>query len=177
MVAGHPGPPEAVIVTVVAIHSGGQSGVDSAGLAAALHLGLRTGGWAPKGYRREGGDGAFLAELGLKEHSSPEYPPRTRLNVAETDGTFIFGDSTSPGCRLTKKIAGELDKPLLILPWRADDPPPQDFEVEKFRAWIAENNIKVLNVAGNREEKNPGVSQAAGEFLVVALNPGYRKTR
>lgn len=153
---------------IEAIHSGGQRGADSAGLGAAVELGLRTGGWAPKGYRTDAGPAPFLRDLGLKEHSSWEYPPRTRLNVQETDGTFIFGASSSPGCRLTRKIAGELDKPLLILPWAAGED-PQDFEIDRFRSWLVENNIKVLNVAGNRESKNPGITRAAYEFLLAGL--------
>jgi hypothetical protein len=156
---------------IEAIHAGGQSGGDSGGLAAAVKLDLRTGGWAPKGWRTESGPAPFLAQLGLKEHSSWEYPPRTRLNVAETDGTFIFGQPTSPGCRLTRNLAGELGKPLLIHPWQAGDPEPQAEEIARFRVWVRENEIRVLNVAGNRESKNPGITVACYSFLLAALTP------
>ena len=154
---------------VEAIHSGGQRGADQGGLGAAVTLDLRTGGWAPKGYRTETGPALFLAQLGLREHTSPEYPPRTRLNVEETDGTFIFGNSSSPGCKLTCQFAQGAGKSVLILPWRQGDASPFEFEIARFRRWVQGNDIRVLNVAGNRESKNPGITRAVYSFLVAAV--------
>lgn len=43
----------------------------------------------------------------LVEHSSTDYPPRTRWNAERADLTIAFTvDSTTPGERLTKRLAG-----------------------------------------------------------------------
>ena len=49
--------------------SGGQTGVDRAGLDAALELGLPIGGWCPKGRLAE--DGAIDKSYPLKETETP----------------------------------------------------------------------------------------------------------
>lgn len=154
---------------IEAIHSGGQTGADSGGLAAAVSLGLRTGGWAPGGYRTEKGPNHVLATLGLREHPSSSYPPRTKLNVTETDGTFWFGRPSSPGGKLTLRLVSELGKPCLVHPWQGGDLEPSAYEIGRFQAWVRENDVRVLNVAGNREEKNPGITRAVYAFLTVAL--------
>jgi len=38
-----------------------------------------------------------------------------------------------------------------------------------LRVWIEANRIEILNVAGNRESKNPGIQEKVKEFLVLAL--------
>jgi len=156
-------------VSVEEVHSGGQTGGDQGGLGAAYHLGLRTGGWAPKGYLTENGPNMVLRNLGLREHESPTYPPRTKLNVEDTDGTLIFGSVNSPGCRLTKRFTDELKRPLIIQAWASGDPVPFEFEVAAFREWLVRHEITVLNVAGNRESKQPGITRATFDFLVAAL--------
>ncbi len=147
------------------IVSGGQTGADRAGLDAAKALGIPTGGTAPKGWRiclPDGSDGTdpTLAELGLVEHRSREYPPRTRQNVADSDGTVWFGYAESPGGKLTITTCKELGKPCLADPVR----------IGEFLDWLKENNIRVLNVAGNRtSEFNPDIYDRVFEFLLVAL--------
>jgi hypothetical protein len=59
--------------------SGGQTGVDQAGLRAARAAGIATGGFAPKGWLIESEDGRhnvpapWLAEYGLVECPEPGY--------------------------------------------------------------------------------------------------------
>ena len=152
-----------------AIHSGGQTGADQGGLAAAVVLEIPTGGWAPKGFRTEEGLAPWLAQLGIKEHPSPEYAPRTELNVRETDGTLIFGDIFSPGSHLTLDLCLRHNKPDFVVSWKSGDPSPLG-QVEGFRRWIVQHNIEVMNVAGNRESKQPGIRDAVRIFLVTALS-------
>jgi len=141
------------------IISGGQTGADQGGLEAGKELDLQTGGTAPMGYRTEEG---AMPSLGLKyrlgEDSSYLYPPRTQRNVRNSDGTVIFGQLTSPGSKLTIRLCKDLKKPLIANPEKSD-----------FLKWVEENNIKILNVAGNRESKNPGLQRRVREFLVEAL--------
>lgn len=144
---------------VIKIISGGQDGADRGGLDAAIELGLLTGGMAPRGYRTDKGPDPTLKQYGLTEHSSYAYPPRTKWNVVTSDGTLIMGNTTSPGSALTIRTAVELGKYCIMNP-----------SIEAFRVWVAKNNIKVLNVAGNRESTNPGIHDRVVDFLVEALS-------
>lgn len=155
--------------SVRTIISGGQTGADQGGLAAGVSLGLGTGGWAPRGWRVEGGSAPYLAGLGLREHSSSSYPPRTAQNVKDSDGTLVFGNPNSAGSKLTVKTARQLSKPFFVVRWQSGQSLPSP---AKFRQWLRANDISVLNVAGNRESRNPGITRAVHDFLVSALGGG-----
>ena len=190
-----------------AIISGGQSGADQGGLAAAVGLGLRTGGTMPRGFRAyvevPGGsslvDGAIpeLANLpsgGLKEHHSKEWAPRTKVNVSDADGTLWFGDPTSPGGNLTLRTAlgGPREKrwdkarlsvlhgpqvgagaqkgyPVYVHQWRGGQQGGQHItraSTVEFAKWLVDNQIEVLNVAGNRDWKaQKGIFTAVQDFI------------
>lgn len=122
--------------------SGGQTGIDQMALAAAYACMINTGGTAPKGYLTEAGPDPTLARYGLVEHESAEYPPRTRANVENSEGTLWIGDATSKGARLTITCCIKAKKPYLLTP-----------TVDMFKFWIKEYNIKILNIAGNRQSK------------------------
>lgn len=146
------------------IISGGQTGADLAGLHAATALGIKTGGTAPKGYRiclEDGRDGSnsALATFGLVEHSSREYSPRTKQNVADSDGTVWFGYQYSPGGKLTLSTAEKLGKPAIVNPTS-----------EQLKSWLTINQIKVLNVSGNRKSSdNPTIFEDTYNCLIEAL--------
>ena len=153
------------------IISGGQTGADRAGLDAAALLKIPTGGTAPKGFRicnYDGTDGSdpSLANLGLVEHPLSSYPPRTKQNVLDSHGTVWFGFSKSPGGVLTIKTCKTEGKPVLIL----ETPFTKDLE-KRFINWIQNNNIKILNVAGNRHSKfNPDIYQCVFDFLISVFS-------
>jgi len=140
------------------IISGGQTGADQAGLEIARHLGLQTGGWAPRGYRTEDGPALWLKDYGLLEHKSPEYPPRTILNVQNAGGTVWFGNHHSPGGRLTITTARSLGKPCAVNP-----------TAEELRRWLIKDQIQVLNVAGNRASTNPRVRVVVSATISLAV--------
>lgn len=155
--------------------SGGQSGADQAALWAAHDLGILTGGTAPRGWLTERGPAPELGELfGLSEHTVAGYPSRTLQNVLDSDGTLVFGNRTSPGCRLTRKYAEARDKPLLFVDWRSGEPVPSDAEVQRAADWLNECRISVLNVAGNRESKQPGITVAVYRFLFRVFEKARR---
>ena len=66
-----------IMLKLKKVISGGQTGVDRAGLVAASLSKLETGGTAPQGYRTLDGEDYDLRDIfGLTEHWSSAYPPR-----------------------------------------------------------------------------------------------------
>ena len=143
--------------SVTKIISGGQTGVDTIGLQVAKELGIETGGKAPKDFLREKGyDNEDIASYGLEEITDEEqadytkrtsktdpYTARTELNVRNSDGTVYFNvGSDTAGLIATRRSAKEWNKPFIENP-----------TAEELRQWIKDNNIKTLNVAGNRGTK------------------------
>ena len=144
------------------IVSGGQTGVDQAGLDAAMSLDWPCGGWCPKGRRAE--NGTIPAEYPLQETESRNYAVRTRWNVRDSDGTLILcSGRLSGGTSLTRKLAVELEKPHLIIDLAGE---PDAVTVVD---WIESNRIQVLNVAGPRESSVPGIHDLATDFLRTVL--------
>lgn len=149
------------------IISGGQTGADQGGLQAALDLEIKTGGTAPKGWRTEtGSNRKFLqVECGLMESISSNYWLRTEDNVKNSDGTLLVGKLHEPGTALTLRLCMEHRKPQLFIAF----PDDRQRICSLLRLFIRNYNIKTLNVAGNRESKNPGIFKFTREFLVEAL--------
>lgn len=135
------------------IVSGGQTGADRAGLDWALAHSLPIGGWCPRGRRAE--DGAVPDRYSLEETPSEDYAERTLWNVRDSDGTAIFtiDRALSGGSRLTAEEAARLGKPWIHLVQGAGCP------AERLRAFLDEHRIRVLNVAGSRASREPGVSR------------------
>lgn len=148
------------------IISGGQTGADQGGLEAGRELGLETGGIAPKGWKTEKGPKPILlSEYGLVEASVPGYPYRTKMNVANSDATVIFGDPYTPGTNLTRRLCIQYEKPWYRV-CREDSP---KVERTDFLSWLVKRNISKLNVAGNRESKNPGIQERVKNWLIAVL--------
>lgn len=140
--------------------SGGQTGADQGGLKAAWALGILTGGWIPKGWRTDNGPDPGLAIYGLVETADDGYPNRTKRNVKDSNGTVLFGDISSPGCKLTIKLCRNIEH---IRPYICNPTPSE------LREWIEEHNIHILNVAGNRERTHPGIGSFTRIIIQEAL--------
>ncbi|MCI0664827.1 MAG: putative molybdenum carrier protein [Acidobacteria bacterium] len=135
------------------IVSGGQTGADRAALDWAIEHGIPLGGWCPRGRKAE--DGVIDARYHLQETPSADYSQRTEWNVRDADGTVIFSieEHISEGILLTALMARKYAKPYLHLvrsKGRIDC-------AERLHAFIVNNNLKVLNVAGPRASKEPEV--------------------
>jgi hypothetical protein len=141
--------------------SGGQTGADQAGLRAAKGCGIPTGGWLPHGcITLEGPRPDLLALYDMKEHSASGYPPRTEANVKDSDGTIRFAKTfKSAGEKCTLRAIKWFNRHYFDVDI-ANLPP-----VERVREWLAENNIKVLNVAGNSEDTAPGIGDIVCQYL------------
>jgi hypothetical protein len=145
--------------------SGGQTGADRAGLDAAMEAGIPVGGYCPKGRLAE--DGTVPDRYPLTELTKGGYPARTEKNVVESDGTLILNmGKLTGGTKLTAEYARKHSKPLLIIP--IDGQP----SAESVITWISENNLRILNVAGPRESKCPGLQARSIAFLREVFSPG-----
>jgi hypothetical protein len=147
------------------IISGGQTGADRAGLKAAKASNIETGGWMPKGFITHDGHHPEFAELyNIKEHNSDKYPPRTFTNVANSTGTVRFAiDFDSPGEKLTLTAITKTGKPHFDVNVLGDTKPDQ------LAKWIIDNNIEVLNVAGNSEKTAAGIEEFVFAFLMETI--------
>lgn len=144
------------------IISGGQIGADRAALDVALTLSLPIGGWCPKGRRAE--DGMIPDRYPLTETPEADYDTRTRRNVEDSDGTLILNLGTlDGGTALTVKLARQMGKPCLMVALE------DGIEPTAFQEWLDAHQIAVLNVAGPRESKRPGVYAAACRLLDTLL--------
>lgn len=139
------------------IVSGGQTGVDRAGLDAALKAGIPIGGYCPEGRLAE--DGRIPDRYPLMEMAGGGYSDRTEKNVAASDGTLILNmGRLTDGTLLTAECAEKYNKPCLIL--HLEDNP----RTSALADWLVRNKIRILNVAGPRESKLPGIYYRAFRF-------------
>ncbi|NUM56525.1 MAG: molybdenum cofactor carrier [Candidatus Hydrogenedentes bacterium] len=140
------------------IVSGGQSGVDRGALDFALAHGLPCGGWCPNGRIAE--DGRIPPLYPVCETPSSDYVERTAWNVRDSDGTLIitWGEPTE-GTAFTVDCAVQQRKPHFV--WDMD----ADCGADRVAAWLRQNDIRTLNVAGPRESKHPGAHAATRAAL------------
>ena len=96
------------------------------------------------------------------------YPKRTEKNILDSDGTLIFSrGKLTGGSALTRKLAKQHDKP-----WVHVDLDQMDAVIaaDIIAGWIARHNIQIMNVAGPRASKDPGIH----DFVVGVLERVWR---
>jgi hypothetical protein len=165
---------------ITKIISGGQTGADRGGLDAAIYCQMPHGGWCPKGRKAE--DGIIPSQYHLNEMASPEYLPRTKANVFDSDATVIFTYGPPTGGSLkTITYAHHLEKPyhevdlsrttpkqaiIEIMRWLAGDEGGNDYDEY---VTVPPPLECILNVAGSRESQAPGIREAVYELMVEVL--------
>ncbi len=152
------------------IVSGGQTGVDRAGLAAAMSYSIGTGGWTPCGRLAEDGvvpEGFYT----LKECPTGGFRERTRMNVIDSDATLILVDTLplTGGTAYTADYAAKNGRPCKVVLLSDAD------AITQIRDWMLslEDSVRpgqtdqiVLNVAGPRESGSPGIFERAKKTLL-----------
>jgi len=143
------------------IISGGQTGVDRAALDAAIELGISHSGWVPKGRKAE--DGAIPKKYRLDEMPTNGYAERTEQNIADSDGTLIISRGRlTDGSLLTLQLAAKRKRPCLHM----DLSVMSASEASKtINSWISRHGIAILNVAGPRASKDPGIYELTRDIL------------
>ncbi len=179
--------------------SGGQMGADLAALKAAEQLGIETGGWAPRDFMTTQGKTPELGtRFGLRElteyggvalkascSATQCLILRSQRNVDDSDGTLVFRLKSSPGTEKTigycqtqrwcyvnhkhikeRQIASppEAYRPYLVITSLGDCQ-----NVTAIRDFIRLHDIKILNVAGHRDEAVEGFSRSITALLCEAL--------
>lgn len=165
---------------IIKVISGGQTGADLGGVCGAKKAGIATGGTMPAGFRYE--KGVLPHELrklyGFVEHTSSDYPPRTRQNILDSDATLLFGE-LSGGTRLTLALCGAVRRPIFrILSTETFN------EINKTTIFISKLNQNpiitrqgiIINIAGNRESKNPGIEDFVAAFVELMIK-SYERVR
>ena len=154
--------------------SGGQTGVDRAALDAAMAYGIEAGGWCPKARIAE--DGLIPRRYPLRETPSEKYSQRTTWNVRDADATLILTFGTlDGGTELAARMADRMGKPCVAVSLRGY---PEMGPVREL--FFLERNGIVLNVAGPRESRNPGIYGRSYAFLAAlfrSCRQGFGATR
>ncbi len=148
-------------LAVATIISGGQTGADRGALDAAIELGIPHGGYCAKGRKAE--DGVIPPRYQVSETDSRDYPDRTEANVAQGDATLVCTFGRLGGAsKMTAELARKHGKHVLHLDLNAE---ATDYAVKCVREWLENNEIKTLNVAGNRESEAAGLHGAVKDLL------------
>lgn len=131
------------------IISGCQYGADLAGLMVARDLGIKTGGMAPLGFKTKFGNRPQLAKLGIIEHTSADYKPRTYANVKNSDATIRFAyDFKSAGEWCTLKAIHKYKKPHFDVDLSLVEDGFNFYWLD-VAEFFYKHDVCVLNVAGN----------------------------
>jgi hypothetical protein len=153
------------------IISGAQTGADRGALIAAAILGYEHGGWVPKGRLAE--DGKVPDCYPVTEASTSDYPTRTKLNVECSSATIVFTyeDEPTGGTKLTLDTVRSMNKPGMHMVLNPEDKTIEGSKkvAKAIRKWLDEKKPRVLNVAGPRESKAPGIKDNVAEVMLLVL--------
>jgi len=165
-----------VAVTLLKIVSGGQTGADRGALDAAIDLHLDRGGWAPHGWRAEDGAIPEVYRAHMRQAATADWKTRTILNIQDSDGTLVFSFAAhlTGGSALTVREARRLRKPwhhgILLRRGAGGSAVNLDNATRaEILAWVAACQIRVLNVAGPRESKEPGIQRVVHAAVTSLL--------
>ena len=104
----------------------------------------------------------------MQEHDSADYLKRTEANVVDSDATLVMtSGKPTGGSKRTVEFAKKHGRPWHHL----DLGKPMDMEVQETVAWLKDTcpDNCVLNVAGTRESKKPGIQKATLIYVLEIL--------
>ena len=149
---------------ITKIVSGAQTGADRAGLDVAIRHGFPHGGWCPKGRKAE--DGAIGGQYQLVETPSANYLQRTEWNARDSDGTVVLtlAREVTGGSLRTIEFAKKHKRPWIHISRSGDFSPSVTLQ-----GLVKDHDIGILNVAGSRESKEPGIWKWAYKVIEDAF--------
>jgi hypothetical protein len=147
--------------------SGGQTGADQAGLYAAKHCGVTTGGYAPAHYMTVTGPNLILKDTFDLVVIQGGYKKRTAMNVQASDCTLRFAyDFNSPGELCTLNAIRECKKSYRDFDLRY--PITKDM-IEQVGNWLIAMKYYIINIAGNTQRDNRDAYTPTYETVVKIL--------
>ena len=158
--------------------SGGQSGVDRAGLDVAIAGGIAYGGWCPKGGWAEDfpqPPGLLRRYPNLDETPLADPAQRTEWNIRDADACMIIVDAgglpVSRGTAFARELAERYAKPLMVVDLR------ESGALQHAARWVRAQGEAFgsglrLAIGGPRESEAPGIYQRAAAFI-RALEPEF----
>jgi len=153
-------------VKIKKIVSGGQTGVDSAALDAALEFGIPIGGWVPKGRRNEYNE-IIKSDYNIQETPSVDVNQRTEWNVRDSDATLIiYRMVLKGGTDHTVQSAINNKKPYLLID--LSHLSVLDAK-QRVSVWLSTINGTILNIAGPRDSEDNSIYCDAKELITSIL--------
>jgi hypothetical protein len=99
----------------------------------------------------------------LKELDSDDYAVRTQRNVRDADATLIlYPGALAGGTALTERIARRLNRPVLLID---TDKQTDRAIITQIRTWLDALQPAILNIAGPRESRHPGLYERTRTIL------------
>ena len=154
------------------IISGGQSGADRAALDVAITLGIPHEAWIPAGWGEE--NGVVSGPYNFREMPTSSIPQWIKHNILYSNGTLILSHGNlTGGSAAVLQSAEPRDRPIL----HVDLSGTAEFAAAQLiHSWFERNDIGILNVAGARAEKDPGIYDATTRALETAIHLGIIET-
>ena len=105
-------------------------------------------------------DGKIAERYQLSETPSLDYAERTEWNVRDSDATLIFSlaPQLTGGSKLTQEFCIKQRKPCLHVH-------PELDAVRLVREFLERYPVKVLNIAGPRVSREPGIAEFVSAIL------------
>jgi len=165
------------------IISGGQTGADIAGNQVAVSRNISTGGTMPARYRIEDKSGKgslykpeYAILYNMKTTTSSGYLLRTRKNVIDSDYSIIFNFNSSNGSKNTRNYCWEYNKDYLYFTHKHKKLSNKILgkhcakKLYEFISGFGEEREYIVNIAGNRESKYPGINKRVTEILNIMID-------
>ena len=167
--AGSRREPPAFRQSIAKIVSGGQTGADRGAIEAAFDAKFPYGGLIPKGRLAEDGRVPLRFRC-MEEADTEDYRFRTRWNAEHSDATLIlaFDPKLEGGTQRTRQYCMNVRKPVFID--NPSDPKTDGDRLAVFK-WLEKvcrkngGKALVLNVAGPRESKEPGLAAEVEKYV------------
>lgn len=146
------------------VKSGLQTGADFGAVQAAFDCNITIGHcYMTIGFFTEDGPKpSYAITYNAIEVDSNKYPVRTRMNASTSDMTLWFGRGDSNGYFCTRKACIEYSKPFYMV-CEGKTTPRQVYN------YIENKGLKIINCAGSRESKYPGIEKRTYNFMVRLL--------
>ena len=139
--------------------------MERAALDVAIKVDIPHGGWTPKG--RKTHDSVLSEKYRLREMPDSSNLDHIEKNIQDSDGTLIISKGPLAGeAALTQKMAERLSRPCLHVDLKISN----DFvTAQSISAWITENRIEILNIAGQGLNNDPILYNATAKIFETVL--------